>query len=119
MPPYRILAGDCVARMSMMNQNSVDNIITDPPYEIGFMGNGWDNTGIAYNPATWKAAHRVLKPNGFMLVLEQPKTHHGAHAMIGQVLKSLILLLGVMEQDFLKAIIFQRQLIKGRRWKER
>ena len=76
MPPYRILAGDCVARMSMMNQNSVDNIITDPPYEIGFMGNGWDNTGIAYNPATWKAAHRVLKPNGVMLVFGATRTHH-------------------------------------------
>ena len=41
---YRILGGDCVARMNMLNPESIDNIITDPPYEIGFMGKGWDLT---------------------------------------------------------------------------
>ena len=82
MTTYRILAGDCIARMNMMDRSSVDNIITDPPYEIGFMGKGWDNTGIAYNPATWKAAHRVLKQNGLMLVFGATRTHHRiAHAI--------------------------------------
>lgn len=82
MTTYRILAGDCITRMNMMDRSSVDNIITDPPYEIGFMGNGWDNTGIAYNPATWRAAHRVLKQNGLMLVFGATRTHHRiAHAI--------------------------------------
>ena len=76
MTEYRILGGDCIARMGMMERQSVDNVITDPPYEIGFMGKGWDNTGIAYNPRTWKAAHRVLKPNGIMLVFGATRTHH-------------------------------------------
>lgn len=79
---YRILAGDCIARMQMMDKHSVDDIITDPPYEIGFMGKGWDNTGIAFNPATWKEAHRVLKPNGLLVVFGATRTHHRiAHAI--------------------------------------
>jgi site-specific DNA-methyltransferase (adenine-specific) len=79
---YRILGGDCVARMGMLNPESIDNIITDPPYEIGFMGKGWDSSGVAYNPVTWKAAHRVLKPNGIMLVFGATRTHHRiAHAI--------------------------------------
>lgn len=79
---FRILGGDCIARMNMLDKESVDNVITDPPYEIGFMGKGWDNTGIAYNPATWRACHRVLKPNGYMLVFGATKTHHRiAHAI--------------------------------------
>ena len=79
---YRILAGDCIARMQMMDKNSVDDIITDPPYEINMMGHGWDNSGIAYNPHTWKAAHRVLKPNGLLVVFGATRTHHRiAHAI--------------------------------------
>jgi len=40
------------------------------------MNSGWDNSGVAYNPKTWKAAHRVLKPNGVMLVFGATRTHH-------------------------------------------
>tara|TARA_R110000824_G_C15062888_1_gene662590 strand:+ start:60 stop:971 length:912 start_codon:yes stop_codon:yes gene_type:complete len=72
----RIIAGDCVVRMNMLEAQSIDHIITDPPYEIGFMGKGWDNSGVAYNPKTWEAAHRVLKPNGVMLVFGATRTHH-------------------------------------------
>ena len=79
---YRILAGDCIARMQMMDKHSVDDIITDPPYEIGFMAKNWDSTGIAFNPATWKEAHRVLKPNGLLVVFGATRTHHRiAHAI--------------------------------------
>ena len=76
MTQSRILAGDCVVRMNMLEKESIDHIITDPPYEIGFMGKGWDNSGVAYNPKTWKAAHKVLKPNGVMLVFGATRTHH-------------------------------------------
>lgn len=73
---YRVLGGDCVARMNMLDKESIDNVICDPPYEIGFMGHGWDDSGVAYNPNTWRACHRVLKPNGYMLVFGATKTHH-------------------------------------------
>lgn len=73
---YEILAGDCLTQMELMDKHSVDDIITDPPYEINMMGHGWDNSGIAYNPTTWKKAHRVLKPNGLLVVFGATRTHH-------------------------------------------
>ena len=33
--------------------NTFDAIITDPPYELGFMGKKWDASGIAYNVTLW------------------------------------------------------------------
>jgi len=38
----RILIGDCCARMRELAENSVDAIVTDPPYGIRFMGKSWD-----------------------------------------------------------------------------
>jgi DNA modification methylase len=35
---YEILAGDCLTQMELMDKHSVDDIITDPPYEINMMG---------------------------------------------------------------------------------
>lgn len=72
----RIIVGDCVSRMNMLERESIDCILNDPPYEIGFMGKGWDNSGVAYNPRTWKACHRVLKPGGYMLNFGATRTHH-------------------------------------------
>lgn len=56
--------------------NSVDAIITDPPYEIGFMGKKWDNTGVAFDPDTWRAALDVLKPGGHLLAFGGARTYH-------------------------------------------
>ena len=47
--------------------NSVDSIVTDPPYELGFMGKSWDKSGIAFNTEVWSECRRVLKPGGHML----------------------------------------------------
>ena len=44
-----VLQGDCLVKLKEIAGNSVDAIITDPPYELGFMGKKWDNSGIAYN----------------------------------------------------------------------
>ena len=38
-----ILNGDCIEHMKKIPENSIDAIITDPPYGIGFMGKEWDN----------------------------------------------------------------------------
>ena len=59
-----------------MDENSVDSIVCDPPYELGFMGKKWDNTGIAYNVDVWKEALRVLKPGGFLLAFGGTRTCH-------------------------------------------
>lgn len=82
MSKVTIHLGDCVTTMNSFDSETVDHIITDPPYEIGFMGKGWDNSGVAYNPDTWRSAHRILKPDGLMLVFGATRTHHRiAHAV--------------------------------------
>ena len=54
----------------------VDSIVTDPPYELGFMGKTWDATGIAYSTELWKLALQVLKPGGHLLAFSGSRTYH-------------------------------------------
>lgn len=68
--------GDCREVMAGMPDNSVDAIVTDPPYELGFMGKRWDRSGIAYDPKVWAQAFRVLKPGGHALVFGGTRTWH-------------------------------------------
>jgi DNA modification methylase len=71
-----ILHGDCLNLMAEMEPNSVDAIVTDPPYELSFMGKKWDGTGIAFDPATWEACLRVLKPGGHLVAFGGTRTSH-------------------------------------------
>lgn len=68
--------GDCIATMRSMPAESVDSIVTDPPYELGFMGKTWDASGIAYNVEMWREALRVLKPGGHLLAFSGSRTYH-------------------------------------------
>lgn len=77
-----LLRGDCIELMRAMDENSVDAIVTDPPYDLtsggtgGFMGKQWDGTGIAFDPATWRELLRVLKPGGYLLSFGGSRTYH-------------------------------------------
>lgn len=55
---------------------SIDAIVCDPPYELGFMGKSWDSTGIAYNVELWRQCLRVLKPGGHLLAFGGSRTYH-------------------------------------------
>jgi site-specific DNA-methyltransferase (adenine-specific) len=68
--------GDCIEVMRGMADGSVDSIVTDPPYELGFMGKSWDSTGIAYSVEMWAEALRVLKPGGHLLAFSGSRTYH-------------------------------------------
>lgn len=68
--------GDCIEVMKTMASLSMDSIVTDPPYEWGFMGRAWDSTGIANNIDMWREALRVLKPGGHMLAFGGTRTYH-------------------------------------------
>jgi DNA modification methylase len=72
----RLLRGDALTRLAALPDNSIDSIVTDPPYEINFMGKGWDGSGIANNPALWAECLRVLKPGGHLLSFGATRTYH-------------------------------------------
>ena len=71
-----IIHGDCLEVLMTLEDNSIDSIVTDPPYELGFMGKSWDSTGIAYNVELWKECLRVLKPGGHLLAFGGTRTYH-------------------------------------------
>ena len=73
---YEIHQGDCLEVLKQYPDNYFDSVVTDPPYELGFMGKKWDSTGIAYNVELWKECLRVLKPGGHMLIAGIGRTHH-------------------------------------------
>jgi DNA modification methylase len=62
--------------MKAMADNSVDAIVTDPPYELGFMGKSWDASGIAFNIEVWQEALRVIKPGGHLIAFSGSRTYH-------------------------------------------
>jgi site-specific DNA-methyltransferase (adenine-specific) len=72
----KLLLGDCLDKLKELEDNSVDSVVTDPPYEIGFMGKGWDDSGIANNAELWKEVLRVLKPGGHLLSFSHSRTYH-------------------------------------------
>lgn len=100
----RVVEGDCLEVMRGMEENSVDAIVCDPPYELtsivkrfgkkgskaakhgtdgrfsrlskGFMGKTWDGTGIAMRPEVWQEALRVAKPGAYLLAFGGTRTFH-------------------------------------------
>jgi DNA modification methylase len=72
----RVVLGDCRDVLRTLADNSVDSVVTDPPYELGFMGKSWDSTGIAYDVTVWEECLRVLKPGGHILAFGGSRTWH-------------------------------------------
>jgi len=69
-----IYQGDCIDIMPTLDAESVDSIVTDPPYGLSFMGKDWDH-GVPGVPF-WEAALRVAKPGAFMLAFGGTRTFH-------------------------------------------
>ncbi len=98
----RILVGDCRDRLREFVENSVDAIVTDPPYHLttgkkggtgeasvnldspygrsrvttGFMGMTWDGGDVAHSVEMWAQCLRVLKPGGYLLAFGGSRTYH-------------------------------------------
>ncbi len=72
----KVYRGDCREVLRGLADNSVDSIVTDPPYELGFMGKKWDSSGIAYDVDVWQQCLRVLKPGGHILAFGGSRTFH-------------------------------------------
>jgi DNA modification methylase len=96
--------GDCIEILKTLEDNSVDSIVTDPPYHLtsivkrfgkegsapaqygtdgafaraskGFMGKEWDGGDIAFRTDVWSECYRVLKPGGHLLSFGGSRTYH-------------------------------------------
>lgn len=71
---WRVIQGQCVAVMAEMSAASVDAIVTDPPYGLGFMGRAWDDLPPGVEWA--EQCLRVLKPGGHLLAFGGTRTFH-------------------------------------------
>lgn len=69
-------AGDCLEVLVSMPERSVDAVVTDPPYELGFMGKSWDASGVAFSHETWRLVWRVMKPGAHLVAFGAPKNYH-------------------------------------------
>ncbi len=76
LPPAVVHHGDVTNILPALPDASVDAIVTDPPYELGFMGKKWDAAGIAYSVAMWAECLRVLKPGGHLVAFGGTRTYH-------------------------------------------
>lgn len=74
--PWTVAHGLLQDVLPTLPLESVDAVVTDPPYELGFMSKSWDRSGIAFDPATWAAVLRVLKPGGHLLAFGGSRTFH-------------------------------------------
>lgn len=75
---HTLTVGDCVAGMAALPDCSVDSVVTDPPYLIGFMAKEWDK---AEDPIAWhrrwlREALRVLKPGGHLVAFSATRADH-------------------------------------------
>ena len=71
---YTLHLGDCIEAMRAMPENSVDSIVTDPPYGLSFMGKRWDYDVPSVE--IWAECLRVLKPGGHLLAFAGTRTQH-------------------------------------------
>lgn len=70
----RLLNGDCLDKLKELENNSIDSIVTDPPYGLSFMGKKWDYDVPSVE--IWQECLRVLKPGGHLLAFAGSRTYH-------------------------------------------
>lgn len=70
----KIIQGNCLDSLKTLPENSVDAIVTDPPYGLSFMGKKWDYDVPSVE--IWAECLRVLKPGGHLLAFAGTRTQH-------------------------------------------
>jgi DNA modification methylase len=74
----RLFLGDCREVLPELARRGerFASVVTDPPYELGFMGKHWDRSGVAFDPATWTAVADCCLPGAVMLAFGGTRTWH-------------------------------------------
>jgi DNA modification methylase len=70
----KLILGDSVDKLKELDDNSIDSIVTDPPYGLSFMGKKWDYD--VPSQEIWEECMRVLKPGGHLLSFAGSRTYH-------------------------------------------
>jgi site-specific DNA-methyltransferase (adenine-specific) len=109
---HKVINGNSIDKLKALEADSVDTIITDPPYGLSFMGKKWDYDVPSVD--LWKEALRVLKPGGTALIFAGSRTQHRMAVNVedaGFILKDCIMWL--YGSGFPKATDISKQLDKG------
>lgn len=74
----KIIHEDNIKVLKTLEPESIDNCISDFPYDLSFMGKKWDTTGNFYewNKSRAEGLYRVLKCGGYVAIFGHPKTNH-------------------------------------------
>ena len=70
----KLILGDCLKELKNIKENSIDSVVTDPPYGYKFMGSNWDYDVPSIE--NWQEILRVLKPGGHLLSFGGSRTYH-------------------------------------------
>ncbi len=70
----KVHCADCLELTKQIPSNSIDSLLSDPPYGLEFMGKDWDKglPGIRF----WREFLRITKPGGFLLCFGGTRTYH-------------------------------------------
>jgi len=71
----KIICGDCIEVMKDLPDNSIDTIITDPPYGLGFMGKEWDKLLAKDRHINYPSCRHSHGPNEYKAGLQAQKWH--------------------------------------------
>lgn len=66
----------CIDWLTAYDGPLFDSCVTDPPYELGFMGKAWDSSGVAFSVDTWRAVYNALKPGAHLVAFSGTRTYH-------------------------------------------
>lgn len=76
-----VLRGDCIELMQTLDADSIDAVVTDPPYGIAFMKRAWDDFGELREYQSWcerwaRELYRVMRAGAYLLAFGSPRTYH-------------------------------------------
>lgn len=74
--PWTLHHSDNLVHLRSVPDDTYDALVTDPPYELGFMGRAWDRSGIANSVEFWSEAFRTMKPGAHLVSFGGARTYH-------------------------------------------